>query len=142
MNRVVADASHCGAWILPDEATEAAAGLLEEIASGQVELVVPALWMYEMGNLIRSACRRGRLTKLAASAAQELLNEVPLALCDAPGAVARSVILKLSLKHNLSYHDAAYLELAARLKIPLHTQDARLRAAATAERVKGRVGPL
>ncbi len=132
MNRVVADASWCGAWILPDESSEAAVQLLAEIESGQVELVVPALWLYEMTNLLKSACRCGRLTAAAARSAQELLGQVPLALCDVPSARARSAILELSLKHDLSAYDSSYLELARRLKVPLHTNDAKLREAAAA----------
>jgi predicted nucleic acid-binding protein len=138
MNRMVADASFCGAWILPDEATEAAVEVLEEIASGQVELVVPSLWIYEMGNLLKAACRRGRLTKAAARSALELLNEVPIGLCDVPAGKTRMAIFKLSFKHDLSFYDASYLELASRLKISLQTNDRRLRDAAVLEFGEGR----
>jgi len=130
MNRVVADASFCGAWILPDEASEAAVALLEEIEQGNAELVVPSLWLYEMGNLLKSACRRGRLTKAAARAAQELIGQVRLGLCDVPSPEASKAILELSLKYNLSAYDSSYLELARRLKVPLRTNDAKLRKAA------------
>jgi predicted nucleic acid-binding protein len=133
MNRVVADASFCGAWILPDESSEAAVALLEEVERGSVELVVPSLWLYEMGNLLRSACRRGRLTKAAARAAQALIGQVRLGLCDVPAAEAGKAILELSLKYDLSAHDSSYLELARRLKVPLRTNDAKLRKAAAAE---------
>lgn len=133
MNRVVADASFCGAWILPDEATEAAVTLLEEIQNGQVELVVPSLWVYEMSNLLKSACRRGRLTKAAALSAQQLLSQIPLGLCDVPSAETRKAILALALNHELSAYDASYLELARRLKVPLRTHDAKLIEAASIE---------
>lgn len=132
MNRVVADASFCGAWILPDESSQAAVALLEEIESGTLELVVPALWLYEMGNLLKSACRRGRLTQAAARSAQQLLGQVPLGLCDVPTAEAGKAILEVSLKHDLSAYDSSYLELAQRLKVPLQTNDARLREVAKA----------
>lgn len=133
MNRVVADASFCGAWILPDEVSAAADALLGEIESGHVELVVPSLWLYEMGNLLKSAWRRGRLTKAAARAAQDVLGQVPLGLCDVPSAGSAKAILELSLKHELSVYDGSYLELARRLKLPLRTNNARLRKAAAAE---------
>lgn len=133
MNRVVADASFCGAWILPDEATEEAVHLLEEIECGQVELVVPSLWIYEMSNLLRSACRRGRLTKKAAAAAQSVVSQVPLGLCDVPPVEVRGSLLELSHAHDLSAYDAAYLELSLRLKAPLRTMDAKLLRAAKAE---------
>jgi predicted nucleic acid-binding protein len=133
MNRVVADASFCGAWILPDESSEAAVALLEEVERGSAELVVPSLWLYEMGNLLKSACRRGRLTKAAARAAQGLIGQVRLGLCDVPTAEAGKAILDLSLKYDLSAYDSSYLELARRLKVPLRTNDAKLRKAAAAE---------
>ena len=60
MNRVVADASLCGAWILPDESSDEADALLAEIEEGTIALHIPSLWHYEMLNLIRSAHRRGR----------------------------------------------------------------------------------
>jgi predicted nucleic acid-binding protein len=132
VNRVVADASFCGAWILPDECSPAAVALLEEIESGTVELVVPSLWHYEMGNLLKSACRRGRLTQAGARSAQQLLGQVPLGLCDVPSAEAGKAILELSLKHDLSAYDSSYLELARRLKLPLRTNGARLREVAAA----------
>lgn len=133
MNRVVADASFCGAWILPDETSETAVQLLGEIESGQIELVVPSIWIYEMGNLLKAACRRGRLTKAAARSAQELLNEVPLGICDVPAGKTRLAILKMCFKHDLSFYDGSYLELACRLKIPLQSNDIRLRQAADVE---------
>lgn len=133
MKRVVADASFCGAWILPDETSVDAAALLEEIECGAVALVVPSLWLYEMGNLVKSACRRKRLTETAARSAQELVGQVPLALCDVPSPEAGEAILELSLKHDLSAYDGSYLELAKRLKTPLRTADQKLRAAAMEE---------
>lgn len=133
MNRVVADASFCGAWILPDEASEVAVALLEEIGAGQVELVIPSLWIYEMSNLLKSAYRRGRLTRTAARSAQALLSQVPLGLCDVPSGDAGKSILDLSFKYDLSAYDSSYLELARRLKVPLRTNDAKLRKAAEAE---------
>lgn len=133
MKRVVADASFCGTWILPDESSEAAVALLEEMESGAIELVVPSLWHYEMSNLLKSACRRKRLTKAAARSAQDLLGQVPIGLCDVPSAQTGRAILELSLKYDLSAYDSSYLELACRLKLPLRTADKPLRQAAAAE---------
>lgn len=131
MNRVVADASFCGAWVLEDESSSAADALLRDIESGQVALLVPSLWKYEMLNLLRSACRRGRLQPEDASAAQLALNQVPLEKLDIPDAYTESEILALAMAHNLSAYDAAYLELAIRFKIPLHTADRALKKAAS-----------
>jgi predicted nucleic acid-binding protein len=130
MKQVVADASLCGAWILADEISDRAEQLLSLILKGSVDLVVPSLWHYEMNNLLRSAHRKKRLTEEDARSALEALQHVPLRIEDLPEAPARRRILHLALQFDLSSYDAAYLELADRLKIPLHTADAKLNAAA------------
>lgn len=130
MKQVVADASFCGAWILEDEFSAQADQLLVQISKGSVELIVPVLWHYEMNNLLRSALRRKRLSEEDLWNALESLGQIPLAHEDLPESPARKRILHLALQFDLSSYDAAYLELADRLKIPLHTADTKLKAAA------------
>ena len=130
MKQIVADASFCGAWVLTDESSGAAESLLARIISGSVQLVVPALWHYEMLNLLRSAVRRKRLATEDLDLTVESLERVPMTLEDLPGAPARRRILHLAMQFELSAYDAAYLELADRFKIALQTNDAKLNAAA------------
>ncbi len=130
MKQAVADASFCGAWILADESSGKAEYLLSLIVQGKVELVVPSLWHYEMNNLLRSAHKRRRLSEADAREALETLNQVPLTIEDLPEGPAKKRILHLALQFDLSSYDAAYLELADRHKIPLHTADKKLNAAA------------
>lgn len=130
MKQIVADASLCGAWILADESSGEAERLLARITSGSVQLVVPALWHYEMLNLLRSAVRRKRLAAEDLDLAVETLERVPMTMEDLPGAPARRRILYLAAQFELSAYDAAYLELADRFKIALQTNDAKLKAAA------------
>lgn len=77
------------------------------------------------------------MTQAAVWAAQELLNAVPIEVCDVPAGHVRLAILKLSMEHELSYYDSSYLELALRLKIPLRSNDKRLRDAIMAEKGRG-----
>ena len=77
---VVADASFCGAWFLPDERSNDADRLLESLVSGGDEMWVPALWFYELANLFRSARRRDRLAGGQLSEALSILSEVPMSL--------------------------------------------------------------
>jgi predicted nucleic acid-binding protein len=130
VKQIVADASFCGAWVLTDESSGAAESLLARIISGSVQLVVPALWHYEMLNLLRSAVRRKRLATKDLDLTVESLERVPMTLEDLPGAPARRRILHLAMQFDLSSYDAAYLELADRFKISLQTNDAKLAAAA------------
>jgi len=130
LSRAVADASYCGAWILEDESSAGAEDLLERVESGEMSLIAPSLWKYEMLNLLRSATRRKRLDEAGARAAQCALSRVPFSQVDVPDAVAQSEILKLAQAHNLSAYDAAYLELAVRFRVPLYTADRALEKAA------------
>ena len=130
MKQVVADASFCGAWILADEFSEEADRLLSQLIKGTVQLAVPAIWHYEMMNLLRSALRRKRLAPEDVSEAIDALEQVPILLEDLPGGPARRRMFHLAVQFDLSAYDAAYLELADRLKIRLVTCDAKLNAAA------------
>ncbi len=130
MNRVIADASFCGAWILEDESSAEAEALLQAVESGEAALLVPSLWKYEMLNVLRSACRRRRLATDDASDAQVALSRVPLEKVDIPDAIADAEILRLAEAHNLSAYEASYLELAIRFHVPLRTADGALKRAA------------
>lgn len=55
--------------------------------------------------------------------ALETLNQVPLTIEYLPEGPVGKRILHLPLQFDLSSYDAAYLELADRHKIPLHTAD-------------------
>lgn len=120
----------CGAWVLENESSDEAELLLEQVEAGVASLLVPALWKYEMLNLLRSACRRGRLSEAEAGAARSALSGVPLEQVDVPDATAEVAIHELAKAHDLSAYDAAYLELALRFKVPLHTSDRKLRKVA------------
>jgi predicted nucleic acid-binding protein len=130
LSHVVADASLCAAWILPDEASGRAEKLLAAISAGTVGLFVPALWHYEMNNLLRSAVRRKRMSPENAQSALEALSAVPILHEDSPEATARRRIFHLAGQFSLSSYDASYLELADRFKIPLFTSDVKLGQAA------------
>ncbi len=129
MKKVVADASFCGAWIFPDEATSTAEALLEELLTGSTQLLVPALWHYEMANMLRSGQRRGRLSKTSLRAAQKALGQVPVHEVDVPHRSDLNRLIEIAVKYELSAYDAAYLELANRLNVPLLTTDKVLKKA-------------
>jgi len=89
VKQVVVDASFCAAWNLTDKSSGAAERLLTRVMSGAIELMVPALWHYEMLNLLRSAARRKRLAAGDMDLAVDALKRVPMILEDLPGAPAR-----------------------------------------------------
>lgn len=127
MNRVVVDASFCGALILQDECSEKADALLEEalIPSGPT-LLTPGLWSYEMINLIRTARKRQRITDRQASEAIDLLHELPVQLIDMSSPETSQQIFHIAHTYDLSAYDASYFELASRLNVELFSNDRKL----------------
>lgn len=132
----VLDNSVVAGWFLEDQATpytDAIAARLEEDRA-----VVPALWQLEFANVLRTACKRKRI---AAAQAQQIIEQV----CSLPIEIDRETpapaeLLALALRYDLSSYDAAYLELALRLQLPVATQDERLNMAAQAAGV-GTIAP-
>lgn len=118
----VVDASVAAAWLLPDEATAYTEAALSATAAGNVW--VPLLWQLEIGNLLLMAQRRRRIdatkrVELVAAAAG-----IPLRVDREP--VAMADLDALAAAHQLTSHDAVYLELALRRGLPMATLDAQL----------------
>ena len=91
--------------------------------------MAPSLWWFEMRNIFISNERRGRPDGEKTNRALALLSDLPIQLDQAPDSTAQ---LELARRHRLSAYDAAYLELAQRLNLPLASLDQELCAAATA----------
>lgn len=125
----VVDASVTMAWCLEETTLETEA-LLERLR--ETSGVVPVVWPLEVANIMLVGERRGRITQAQTAHFVQLLGTLPITVDDWAIAVAWETVLALGRTHNLSAYDAAYLELAVRQGLPLATQDARLRAAATA----------
>lgn len=132
MPSLVIDASFAIALVLPDEAKPAGAmvALLENDGA-----VVPALWPLEVGNTLVVAERRRRIAAAALDRIANHLAALPIAIDDRPAMQSWIACIALAKRHRLTVYDAAYLELASRLRLPLATLDADLRKAAKAEGV-------
>lgn len=126
----VADASITLAWYLRDENSEAAnrvrARLLHE------GICVPLHWALEVSNALLAAVRRERMTLQELRALIPDLRLLPELVDSHTDASAWSTTLDLAVQHQLTTYDAAYLELALRLALPLATLDRRLHGAARA----------
>lgn len=97
----------------------------------------PSLWPLEILNGLMMAERRGRL---AADDRQRLggfLRDLPVKLDADTSSQAWLTTSGLAARHRLTIYDAGYLELAHRLKLPLATLDAPLRAARRRARHRG-----
>ncbi|CDZ42854.1 type II toxin-antitoxin system VapC family toxin [Neorhizobium galegae] len=125
MAGIVIDASVAASWLLPDETNQSALDIFNRLSSEPA--CVPALWDYEIRNILVVNERRGRITTHAANAALEWLVDLNIlrdALTDWDAAV------HLSRQFALTVYDAAYLELSMRLDLSLATFDKALAAAA------------
>jgi predicted nucleic acid-binding protein len=128
--RLVLDGSVALAWCFRDEKAPYPDAVLDALAAH--EAVVPAVWPYEVANALLVGERRKRSTGADTSAWLQFLRQLPVTVDEVPVTRAWERLLELARTHGLSAYDAAYLELALRLSVPLATLDRRLQAAATA----------
>jgi predicted nucleic acid-binding protein len=128
---LVLDASIVACWCFPHEADPVADAALDEVgASGAI---VPALWWFEVHNLLLANERRGRLDPTGTAGFLTDLGDLPVQVDRGPES---GTTLGLARAHRLTFYDAAYLELALRRDAPLATLDRRLAAAARAVAVR------
>lgn len=124
----VMDCSYVLAVVAPDEPTPASAG--DVLA---MDLVAPWLWATELAS---AALRIERRKRFPGASAQQLCTAAEsLGIATEPPGARMALALptarlKLALAHQLTPYDAAYIELALQLGIPIATQDARVIAAA------------
>lgn len=126
--RFALDASVALAWCFSDERSTYANSVLRSLATGRA--VVPPLWPYEMANALLSAERRRRSTSDNTLVWLGFLQQLPITVDEKPVSRSSNSLLGLAREHDVSAYDAAYLELAFRLGLPLATLDRRLQKAA------------
>lgn len=126
----VVDASVAACWLLPDERADAAALAYARFPDDTA--VVPTLWWFEMRNIFVVNERRGRIDSTRTSIAMALLRGLPIRV---DAATDEDLLLTLARRRALTAYDAAYLELALRLGLPLASLDEALVRAARAEGV-------
>ncbi|MEM7582787.1 MAG: type II toxin-antitoxin system VapC family toxin [Acidobacteriota bacterium] len=119
--KLVPDASVILKWVLDgaDEPFRAEAeSLLTGWMNGALDLLVPSLWAYEVGNIL--CLKRPQDAKEALSALRDLeLREVVL------DAISTAETIDLSVDHGVTFYDASYLAVARLNSATLVTADAR-----------------
>jgi len=124
----VLDCSVTMAWYFKDEANSYANTVRKSLSSAGA--VVPALWPLEVANILVLGERRQRSTEADASKWLRYLQMLPIQVDDETAVRAWSDILHVARSYDLSVYDAAYLELALRLALPLASLDDNLKATA------------
>lgn len=130
MSGIIIDASVVLAWYFRDEKTAAIDAIWRRTDAEQ--LTVPTHWFAEVGNGMLAGERRRRSTAAQATLTIELLAAMDIAVDGHGTRRALTAILPLARQYGLTVYDAAYLELAMRLSLPLATLDTALAAAARA----------
>ena len=129
MAEFVVDASATLPWCFGDEVTADSNALLERLrASGSA--IVPAHWLVEVGNGLLVAIRKGRIALTDAILFLKSLESLEIAIESSSLHVLHTRIMPLSIQESLTLYDAAYLELAQRMGLPLATRDSALIRAA------------
>lgn len=135
----VLDCSVAIAWVFPDEASEATDRLRDSLVDGRA--FVPPLWPVEVGSVLLVAAQRGRISTGEWPHICSNLDALPIEIEPVSTSRVWGTTLALAHQHGLSVYDAAYLELASRMRLPLATLDRALAAAARAAGVDTPVTP-
>ena len=130
----VLDASVALAWCFEDEGGDYATGVLNELRTS--EAVATSLWPLEVVNGLLTAERRKRIDPPASGRFTRLLLSLPIVIDPVARRRVFDVTNALARKHALSSYDAACLELAMRLGVPIATLDGPLNAAARSEGIE------
>jgi predicted nucleic acid-binding protein len=129
--RFVLDASVTITWAMRDEDHPLADLAFLALKSGSA--IAPAIWWYEVRNILVLNERRNRISP--EDSIRFLLNLAQLSI-DVDFPHDSEEVINLSRKHGLSVYDSAYLALAVRERLPLATLDKALDAAAMAAGVQ------
>ena len=130
MSLFVLDASIVITWCFPDENAAKAHHPLSLLQQAEGAAIATSFWSVEVLNALLMGERRQRITRPLIAAFLDDLRKLPVRLDI--GALDTSRVESLARRHNLTAYDAAYLELAQRLNIPLATLDKALLLAAPA----------
>ncbi|MFO7763532.1 MAG: type II toxin-antitoxin system VapC family toxin [Wenzhouxiangellaceae bacterium] len=125
MTGLVADCSAFLPLCFEDESSNVADAMIGDIASRGA--LVPAIWWYEIRNVLVVNERRGRIETGQSDDFLNLLGRLPIVVVlddDATG------VVDLARRYRLTVYDAAYLALARSRGLPLVTLDRKLADAA------------
>jgi predicted nucleic acid-binding protein len=124
----VVDCSITMAWHFEDEKNSYADKVLGIL--GISEALAPAVWTLEVSNVLLVGEKRGRTTSAKSRRFVALIRSLPIRVVDHSPARVFDEVLDLARDQNLTSYDAAYLDLARRLEMPIASIDRRITGAA------------
>ncbi len=125
---LVIDSSIALSWCFTDEGGDYSQAVLDALATATAH--VPELWHLEIANVLLVGERRKRCTQADTVHWMGFLDSLPISVDEETRSHAFGETVNLARSHQLSAYDAAYLELAMRLALPLASLDEKLKAAA------------
>ena len=128
MNCFVVDCSVTMAWHFEDESNSYADKVLGSL--GIWEALAPAVWTLEVSNVLLVGEKRGQTTSAKSRRFVALIRSLPIRVVDHSPAQVFDEVLGLARDRNLTTYDAAYLDLARRLEMPIASIDRRITGAA------------
>jgi predicted nucleic acid-binding protein len=130
---VVLDNSAAIAMLAPDEQDSSYTRELL-LQTDRIRFIVPVLWRYEFANALRMLQKRNRMAEHDFEQLFEDLEALEIEVSS--DAQEPSTLRNISLQHDVTAYDAAYLELALRRNVAMATCDKQLKAAATAASIE------
>jgi predicted nucleic acid-binding protein len=117
----VVDNSVVMSWCFKDETNQYADAVLDCLS--ETTAFVPAIWPFEVVNVLLVAERKKRLSEADSVRFITLLSQLPIIVAhEGPQRMMKDV-LALARSNNLSSYDASYLDLSMRKGIPIATLD-------------------
>ena len=119
MTLYVLDTSVAIAWYLPEAFSDKARRWQRRALDGAIELLVPGLHFWEVGNVLRTYVKRSELTEDLAREIFDLHLEAPLRI-EEPDPTA---VFDAALEFDATVYDAVYIALSRSFDVPLLTAE-------------------
>jgi predicted nucleic acid-binding protein len=117
----VVDNSVVMSWCFKDETNQYADAVLDCLS--ETTAFVPAIWPFEVVNVLLVAERKKRLSEADSVRFITLLSQLPIIVAHEGAQRMMKDVLALARSNNLSSYDASYLDLSMRKGIPIATLD-------------------
>lgn len=125
----VVDASYVLAYLIPDHQHQQVDLMMQQHADGDMDLIAPPILSYDLCNGLLAGARAGQIDDKQAS----LLLKRFIALEIGTASVKARQAYLLARDHQLSFYEAAYLQLSRQNGAQLLTMNSRLARLASPE---------
>lgn len=122
--QIIIDSSVAIKWYLPDEHNDKALAIKSDFTDGTVLIAIPALFFYEVNNILRTVSKSLRIAREDSIKAYQNLLELSFMVYSSKELFKAA--LEKALTEDISSYDASYIALAEYLQVPFYTADQKL----------------